>query len=263
MSIAAPVSKSVDEHPLRVEGFGFAFGDDPALEAVDLAFPRERVTAIIGPSGCGKTTLLRALNRLNDLMPGARHTSGQIWLGDKPLYHPQTDVASVRRRVGMLFQQSNPFPFSIYENIAYGLRILGQKQKAAVDEKVRESLEAVALWDDLKDRLHEVATALTPGQQQRLCLARALAVEPEVLLMDEPCALLDPVATAKVEELLHFLKKRYTIVIVTHNLQQAARVSDLTAFFYQGRLVEVGETEDIFVNPRIAQTEAYISGRFG
>ena len=248
---------------LAVDGLSFAFGPRRALEDVTMSFTAQCVTAVIGPSGCGKTTLLRCLNRLNDLVPEAHRLAGDVHFNGESIYDPACDVQALRRRIGMIIQQANPFPFSIYDNVAYGLRLQGESDADTLDEAVAGNLKRVGLWEELRDQLHEDATALPPGQQQRMCIARALAVDPEVLLMDEPCALLDPVATAKVEELLHELKRAYTIVIVTHNLQQAARVSDQTAFFYQGRLVEVGETESIFVNPGNHQTEAYISGRFG
>ncbi|HLP25961.1 MAG TPA: phosphate ABC transporter ATP-binding protein PstB [Acidobacteriota bacterium] len=225
---------------------------------------REReVTAFIGPSGCGKSTLLRCLNRMNDLIDGARVTTGQIRIDGVDIHDSRVDVIELRKRVGMVFQKSNPFPKSIYENITYGLRIQGVKNKARLDEVVEKSLRGAALWDEVKDRLHQSALGLSGGQQQRLCIARAIAVEPEIILMDEPCSALDPIATAKVEELIHDLKSRFTIVIVTHNMQQAARCSDRTAFFYLGRLIEYAETRTIFMNPSNPQTEAYVSGRFG
>jgi phosphate transport system ATP-binding protein len=220
------------------------------------------VTAIIGPSGCGKSTLLRSFNRMNDLIEGTRHT-GDIRMGGRSLYGPDLDVIGLRRRMGMIFQQSNPFPMSIYENVVYGLRILGEKRKAVLDELVESSLRGAALWDEVRDRLHESAFSLSGGQMQRLCIARTLANQPDVLLMDEPCSGLDPIATGKIEELFNQLKERFTILIVTHNMQQAARVSDDTLFLNQGRLIEYGPTEDVFMNPENSQTEAYVSGRFG
>jgi phosphate transport system ATP-binding protein len=229
---------------------------------IDLDIPKGEVTAFIGPSGCGKSTLLRCINRMNDLIDDVRVT-GEMHLGETNVYDPRTDVVGLRRRVGMVFQKSNPFPKTIYENVAYGLRIAGLSKKSVVDEIVEKSLEGAALWDEVKDRLHESALSLSGGQQQRLCIARAIAVEPEVILMDEPCSALDPVATAKVEQLIHDLRGRFTIVIVTHNMQQAARVSDITAFMYLGSLIEVGPTEKLFTTPDKRETEDYITGRFG
>lgn len=232
------------------------------LQDISLDIARHEVTAFIGPSGCGKSTLLRCLNRLNDLIDGVR-IRGTIKLDGLDIYDPQLDVTALRKRVGMVFQKSNPFPKSIYDNVAYGPRIAGTRNRRQLDEIVERSLRQAALWDEVKDRLHENALGLSGGQQQRLCIARALAVEPEVLLMDEPCSALDPIATAKIEALIHDLKGRYTIVIVTHNMQQAARVSDFTAFLYLGRLVEYGPTAKIFTNPEQKETEDYITGRFG
>jgi phosphate transport system ATP-binding protein len=220
------------------------------------------VTALIGPSGCGKSTLLRCLNRMNDLIPHSR-VEGQIFLDDQDIYDPNVDVVALRRDIGMVFQKPNPFPKSIFENVAYGLRVNGMKNKAFVAEWVEKSLQEAALWEEVKDRLYESALGLSGGQQQRLCIARAMAVEPEVLLMDEPASALDPIATQKIEELIHKLKKTYTIIIVTHNMQQAARVSDVTAFFYLGKLIEVDKTETIFTRPSLKQTSDYITGRFG
>jgi phosphate transport system ATP-binding protein len=220
------------------------------------------VTALIGPSGCGKTTLLRCLNRMNDLIDGARLV-GEVKVKDRDIYASGTDVIQVRRRIGMVFQKSNPFPKSIYDNVVYGLRIAGVRDRHALDEACERSLSRAALWDEAKDRLGESALSLSGGQQQRLCIARAIAVEPEILLMDEPSSALDPLAAVKIEELIYSLKERYTIVIVTHNLQQAARVSDKTAFFWLGRLVEYGATPQMFTNPREKLTEDYITGRFG
>jgi phosphate transport system ATP-binding protein len=218
--------------------------------------------ALIGPSGCGKSTFLRALNRMNDLIPGAKNT-GEIRLDGHDIYARGVDVVDLRRQVGMVFQKSNPFPKSIFENVAYGLRVGGLNDKAELATRVEQSLTHAALWDEVKDRLGDSALALSGGQQQRLCIARALAVEPEVLLMDEPASALDPISTAKIEELMHELKARYTIVIVTHNMQQAARVSDQTAFFYMGELIEVGPTAQIFTNPSVKRTEDYVTGKFG
>jgi phosphate transport system ATP-binding protein len=245
-----------------VEDVDFFYGEKQALKSINLAIGEKKATAFIGPSGCGKTTLLRCLNRMNDLVLGTRVT-GQIKLDGKNIYDPSLDVINLRRRVGMIFQKWNPFPKSIYENIIYGLRIIGIKNRAYLDEVVEKSLRRAALWDEVKDNLHKSAADLSGGQQQRLCIARALAVEPEVLLMDEPCSALDPISTAKIEELIHELKDTFTIVIVTHNMQQAARVSDYTAFFYLGELIEFGETGKLFTNPEKRQTEDYITGRFG
>jgi phosphate transport system ATP-binding protein len=247
---------------IQVEKLSLFYSEKQALHDVTMEISEKRVTALIGPSGCGKSTLLRCFNRMNDLVEGVR-TDGRILLGNLNVFDPAMDVIELRRRVGMVFQKSNPFPKSIYENVAYGLRIAGEKNKARLDEVVEHSLRGAALWEEVKDRLNDSALGLSGGQQQRLCIARAIAVEPDVILMDEPCSALDPIATSKVEELIHDLKARYTIVIVTHNMQQAARVSDRTAFFYLGRLVEYTDTRTIFMNPSKPQTEAYISGRFG
>ena len=245
-----------------VENVDFYYGDKRALKSINLEIGEKKATAFIGPSGCGKTTLLRCLNRMNDLVLKTRVT-GQIMLDGKNIYDPAMDVINLRRRVGMIFQKWNPFPKSIYENIIYGLRIVGINNRAYLDEVVEKSLRRAALWDEVKDNLHKSAADLSGGQQQRLCIARALAVEPEVLLMDEPCSALDPISTAKIEELIHELKDAFTIVIVTHNMQQAARVSDYTAFFYLGELIEFGETGKLFTAPEKRQTEDYITGRFG
>ena len=248
---------------IEIDNFSFAYGDKQALFDITMdIYPRE-VTAFIGPSGCGKSTLLRNFNRMNDLIDIGRTLGGAIRAMGGDIYRADVDVIELRKRVGMVFQKSNPFPKTIYENIAYGLRIQGVNKRAVLDEVVERCLRGAALWDEVKDRLHESALGMSGGQQQRLCIARALAVEPEILLMDEPCSALDPVATAKVEELIHDLKKDYTIVIVTHNMQQATRVSDRTAFFYLGKLIEYNRTEEIFMNPANEQTEAYVSGRFG
>lgn len=238
------------------------YGSTRAIKAVSLEIPENRVTALIGPSGCGKSTFLRSLNRMNDIYPNVR-VEGKIMLDGNDIYAPGTDVIDVRRRVGMVFQKSNPFPKSIYENVAYGLRINGVSDRKIIDHQVEKSLADAALWNEVKDRLHASALDLSGGQQQRLCIARALAIEPEVVLMDEPASALDPIATQKIEELIHNLKDEYTIAIVTHNMQQAARVSDFTAFFYMGELIEVDETDLIFTNPSKKQTEDYITGRFG
>jgi len=248
---------------IAVRDLDFAYGSHQVLHNVRLEMPARAVTAFIGPSGCGKTTLLRCINRMNDLVDGARIIRGAIDLDGIDVNAPEVDVVDLRRRVGMVFQKSNPFPKSIYENISYGLRIAGVNKRSRIDEAVEKSLRGSALWDEVKDRLDANAFGLSGGQQQRLCIARALAVEPEVILMDEPCSALDPIATAKIEELIHELKTQYTIITVTHNMQQAGRISDYTAFFYLGRLIEFGSTAKIFTNPSEKQTEDYITGRFG
>ncbi len=248
---------------VEIEKLDFFYGDKQALFDVTLGIPEKQVTAFIGPSGCGKTTLLRCLNRMNDLVDVARIGGGEIRIDGINIYDPRVDVIELRKRVGMVFQKSNPFPKSIYENIAYGLRLHGIKQKPKLDEIVEKSLRGAALWDEVKDRLHDSGMGLSGGQQQRLCIARAIAVEPDVILMDEPCSALDPIATAKVEELIHELKNKFTIVIVTHNMQQAARISDRTAFFYLGKLVEFAPTQKIFMKPDNPQTESYVAGHFG
>lgn len=248
---------------IEIEHLDFAYGANKVLHDINLSIPARAVTAFIGPSGCGKTTLLRCLNRMNDLIDGARITRGSIQIEGVDINAPGLDVVDLRRRVGMVFQKSNPFPKSIYDNIAYGLRIAGISKRSLIDEAVERSLRSAALWDEVKDRLHVSGYGLSGGQQQRLCIARALAVEPEIVLMDEPCSALDPIATAKIEELIRQLKTQYTIVIVTHNMQQAGRCSDRTAFFYLGRLIEVDDTAKIFSNPAQRQTEEYITGRFG
>jgi len=238
------------------------YKDLHALRDVSLEFYQNQVTALIGPSGCGKSTFLRCLNRMNDLIPRAR-IEGDVTLDDQSIYHPDSDVVSLRRRVGMVFQKPNPFPKTIFENVAYPLRINGIKEKSFLSEGVELGLRRAALWDEVKDRLHQSALGLSGGQQQRLCIARALAAEPEVLLMDEPASSLDPIATQKIEELIHQLKTDYTIIIVTHNMQEAARVSDITALFYMGELIEVDTTESLFTTPKRKRTEDYITGRFG
>ncbi|HEV3393407.1 MAG TPA: phosphate ABC transporter ATP-binding protein PstB [Chthoniobacterales bacterium] len=248
---------------IDVRDVDFAYGSNQVLYNVSLDIPAQAVTAFIGPSGCGKTTLLRCINRMNDLIENACITRGTIHLGGIDINAAQVDVVDLRRRVGMVFQKSNPFPKSIYENISYGLRIAGVKKKSRIDEAVEKSLRGAALWDEVKDRLDTNALGLSGGQQQRLCIARAIAVGPDVILMDEPCSALDPIATAKIEELIQELKTQYTIVIVTHNMQQAGRVSDFTGFFYLGRLIEFGATTKIFTNPAEKRTEDYITGRFG
>jgi len=248
---------------IDVRNVDFHYGSSQALYGINFKVHEKRVTAFIGPSGCGKSTLLRCFNRMNDLVDRARITSGGIHIENVDINSPEVDVIELRRRVGMVFQKSNPFPKSIAENIAYGLRIGGVNNKSAIAETVESSLKGAALWDEVKDRLNESALGLSGGQQQRLCIARAIAVKPDIILMDEPCSALDPIATAKVEELIDTLKSQFTIVIVTHNMQQATRCSDMTAFFYLGRLVEYDRTEKIFSNPSEKRTEDYISGRFG
>ena len=247
---------------IDVRDFNFFYGEHKVLHGIDISIPAKQVTAFIGPSGCGKSTFLRSINRMNDIIPGAR-VEGRIAIDDQDVYAPHVDVVSLRRRVGMVFQKSNPFPKSIYENVAYGLRIGGVNDRRTLDEIVERSLRRAALWEEVKDRLGTSALAMSGGQQQRLCIARALAVDPEVLLMDEPASALDPIATQKIEELVYELKDNYTIVIVTHNMQQAARVSDRTAFFMLGKLVEYSDTKTIFMTPREKLTEDYITGRFG
>ncbi len=251
------------QHAIEVRGMDFSYGGSLALKNLNLAIPRNEITAFIGPSGCGKSTLLRCFNRMNDFIPGARVTRGGIWIDGIEIHNPEVDGVELRRRVGMVFQKSNPFPRSIYENVAYGPRIRGLRRKSVLDGIVEKALRGAALWDEVKDRLNESAYGLSGGQQQRLCIARATAVDPEIILMDEPCSALDPLATARVEELILALRKNYTIVIVTHNMQQALRVSDRTAFFYLGDLVEFDLTGKIFTNPSERRTEDYITGRFG
>ena len=247
---------------MRSTGLDLFYGQKQALYGIEMPILKNRVTALIGPSGCGKSTFLRCLNRMNDLIEGVKVT-GTVELDGVNIYDNRVDTVSLRRKVGMIFQKSNPFPKSIYENVAYGPRIHGQKDKTKLDELVERSLRGAALWDEVKDTLNKSALALSGGQQQRLCIARAIAVEPEVLLMDEPASALDPIATGRIEELILELKETFSIAIVTHNMQQAGRVSDYTAFFYMGRLVEFGNTHNIFTNPREKQTEDYVSGRFG
>jgi phosphate transport system ATP-binding protein len=256
------VDPAIDRPILEVRDLSLWYGAAQALHDVRLRIPEHKITAFIGPSGCGKSTLLRCFNRLNDLVDGVR-ISGDITLDGQSLYDPKRDVNELRRRVGMVFQKSNPFPKSIYENVAYGPRIHGIRRRSELDEIVERSLRGAALWDEVKDRLSDSALGLSGGQQQRLCIARAIAIEPEIVLLDEPCSALDPLATAKIEELMQELKGRYTLVIVTHNMQQASRVSDYTAFMYLGRLVEYGLTDKLFINPAKKQTEDYITGRFG
>ena len=272
--MGAPVRVSADLNPraaaagvmetpmVEIDHLALWYGPKPALKDVSMSILKHRITAYIGPSGCGKSTLLRCLNRMNDLVDGVKIT-GSIRIGGSDIYDPGLDVTELRKRVGMVFQKSNPFPKSIYENIAYGPRILGVKHRADLDGIVERSLRSAALWEEVHDRLGESALGLSGGQQQRLCIARAIAVEPDVLLMDEPCSALDPIATAKIEELMLDLKNSYTIVIVTHNMQQAARVSDHTGFMLLGELVEFGITRELFTNPGDKRTEDYITGRFG
>lgn len=266
MSAMGRESKHLDlasETPaLTVKDLRLSYGEKEALHGIDMVIPKKRVTAFIGPSGCGKSTLLRCFNRMNDLVDGCNIT-GQILLDDQNIYEKSVDVAELRRRVGMVFQKPNPFPKSIYENVAYGLRIQGIKKKRQIDETVEWALKSAALWDEVKDRLHESALGMSGGQQQRLVIARTIAVKPEVLLLDEPASALDPISTLKIEELIHELKNDFTIAIVTHNMQQAARVSDYTAFMYMGDLIEFGDTDQLFTNPTEKQTEDYITGRYG
>ncbi len=247
---------------IEVKDLKLFYGEKQALNGINLPIPRQRVTAFIGPSGCGKSTLLRCFNRMNDLVDGVR-IEGKIMLAGKNIYDRNVEVSDLRRRVGMVFQKPNPFPKSIYENVAYGLRIQGINDRRLIDEIVEKSLRGAALWDEVKDRLHDNAFGLSGGQQQRLVIARAIAIEPEVLLLDEPASALDPISTLKIEELIYELKSKYTIVIVTHNMQQAARVSDYTAFMYMGDLIELADTDTLFTNPGKKQTEDYITGRYG
>jgi len=260
MAMTTPTTTAAAK--ISVRDFDFYYGDAKVLHGITLDIPSEKVTALIGPSGCGKSTFLRSINRMNDIIPDA-HGEGTIEIDGRDVYGAGLDVVELRRRVGMVFQKSNPFPKSIFDNVAYGLRIGGLRNKRELSEVVEKSLQRAALWDEVKDRLHSSALSLSGGQQQRLCIARALAVDPQILLMDEPASALDPIATAKIEELIYELKDRYTIVIVTHNMQQAARVSDRTAFFMLGKIVEYNETKEIFMNPREKMTEDYVTGRFG
>ncbi len=251
-----------DSKYIQVVKFNFSYGPAHVLHDIEFDIPEKQVTALIGPSGCGKTTLLRSFNRMNDLIDGVHHT-GDILVRGRSVYDPHLEVISLRKRIGMVFQKSNPFPKSIYENVIYSLRVAGQNNRAALDETVERSLGGAALWEEVKDRLQESALGLSGGQMQRLCIARAIANRPEILLMDEPCSALDPVATGKIEELIRQLRKEFTIVIVTHNMQQAARISDYTAFFYLGKMIEYDTTVKIFTNPAQRQTEDYVTGRFG
>ncbi len=248
---------------VEINNVSFSYGSSQALKDITLSLEKNEVTAFIGPSGCGKSTLLRCINRMNDEIVGTRVTQGEILVEGINIHDPSVDVVKLRRDVGMVFQKSNPFPSSIFENVAFGLRMRGERNHAVIAQTVEESLKSAALWDEVKDRLQESALGLSGGQQQRLCIARTIAVKPLVVLMDEPCSALDPIATAKVEELVWSLKHDYTFVIVTHNMQQAARVSDRTAFFYLGELIEFSETKRMFSNPRVRKTEDYITGRFG
>jgi len=270
-SASAPADRPRSESPstaptpppkMVCEDVDVFYGDKQAIKNVTLDIADRSVTALIGPSGCGKSTLLRALNRMNDIIDSSRF-EGRITLDGQDIYDRDVDAVEVRRRVGMVFQKSNPFPKSIFDNVAFGLRIAGERDRRRISERVEESLKGAALWDEVKDRLKDSALGLSGGQQQRLCIARALAVRPEVLLMDEPASALDPIATARIEELIRDLRSNYTIVIVTHSMQQAARVSDYTAFFYLGALIEFGETEQMFTRPQERRTEEYITGRFG
>ncbi len=250
------------KNKIEVHHLDFYYGSNQALSDISFNMPVNQVTGLIGPSGCGKSTFLRCLNRMNDIIPETR-IEGTVLLDGEDIYAAGMNVVDLRCRVGMVFQKSNPFPKSVFDNVAYGLRVNGWRDRTRIAERVEESLRSAALWDEVKDRLESSALDLSGGQQQRLCIARALAIEPEVLLMDEPASALDPIATQRIEELIHQLKRDYTIVIVTHNMQQAARVSDFTAFFFMGELIEFGETEVIFTNPRRTKTEQYITGRFG
>jgi len=255
---SSPLSKPI----IHFLHYDFFYGQNQSLHDVHFSIPGKRVTAVIGPSGCGKSTLIRSINRMNDLIDFISY-KGDIKIHDQSIHAPDLEATELRKRVGMVFQKSNPFPKSIYDNVIYSLRVAGQNKKGFLDEAVEKSLKAAALWDEVKDRLQDSALSLSGGQMQRLCIARAIANSPEILLMDEPCSALDPIATAKIEELIYHLKKDYTIVIVTHNMQQAARVSDFTAFFYMGKLIEYDETKKMFMSPSKKQTEEYITGRFG
>ncbi|MBL9032219.1 MAG: phosphate ABC transporter ATP-binding protein [Phycisphaerae bacterium] len=247
---------------LQASGFSLWYGKAQALHGVSMHVPRGKVTALIGPSGCGKSTFLRSVNRLNDLIDGVR-VEGRLVLSGQDLYAPDVDVIDLRKRMGMVFQKPNPFPMSIFENVVYPLRVDGENRRRMLEEACERSLRGAALWDEVKDRLRQSALGLSGGQQQRLCIARAIVADPEVLLLDEPCSALDPIATLRIEELIHEISQRYTVLIVTHNMQQAARLSDFTAFMYLGRLVEFGPTAEIFQRPRLPETEQYVTGRFG
>jgi len=258
-----PSEAEAEEIAIQIENLDFSYGDGLALEDVTLGIPARQVTALIGPSGCGKSTLLRCLNRMNDLIPGAGVTRGGIEIFGESILGKNVDVIALRKYIGMVFQKSNPFPQTIFENVAYGLRVAGVKRKSKLEEAVEKSLRRAAIWEETKDRLQESALGLSGGQQQRLCIARTIAVDPKIVLMDEPCSALDPIATARVEELIQDLRRDYTIVIVTHNMQQATRVSDKTAFFYVGKLIEQGQTLKLFTRPKKKETEDYITGKFG
>lgn len=251
-----------EETILSMQNFNLWYGQAQALHNISMTVPKGKVTALVGPSGCGKSTLLRSVNRLNDLIDIVR-IDGEMNLNGSSIYAPDVDVIELRKRMGMVFQKSNPFPMSIYENVVYSLRIDGERNKKVLDEVCERSLRGAAIWDEVKDRLHDSALGLSGGQQQRICIARAIAAEPEVLLMDEPCSALDPIATNHIEDLIHDLRGAYTILIVTHNMQQASRVSDFTAFMYLGRLIEYGPTETIFQRPQLLETQDYVTGRFG
>ncbi|MBL6827500.1 MAG: phosphate ABC transporter ATP-binding protein [Opitutales bacterium] len=257
--------KKAPSYPIAIDvkNLSFSYGKTEVLSSISLQILQNQVTSFIGPSGCGKSTLLRCFNRMNELIEHAKITQGSVLINELDIYEKSVDPIELRKRIGMVFQNSNPFPKTIYQNVSYGLKIQGFKNKRKIDEIVEDSLQKAALWDEVKDRLNENAYELSGGQQQRLCIARTLAVQPEIILMDEPCSSLDPVATARVEELIFNLKRDYTIVIVTHNMQQAGRISDITAFFYLGKLIEFDETKKIFINPKMQQTEDYISGKFG
>jgi phosphate transport system ATP-binding protein len=259
---ASAASEALADASVRVRGLNLFYDEVQALRNIELDIPDRQVTAFIGPSGCGKSTLLRCFNRMNDLIDGCR-VEGKIFIGGKNIQKKKVDVAELRRRVGMVFQKPNPFPKSVYENVAYGLRIQGISKRRMLDETVEWALRGAALWEEVKGRLAEPAFGLSGGQQQRLVIARAIAVQPEVILLDEPCSALDPISTLKVEELIHDLKRNYTIIMVTHNMQQAARVSDRTAFMYLGELIEYGDTDQVFTNPAKKRTEDYITGRYG
>jgi phosphate transport system ATP-binding protein len=263
-AIQADIHASVgrEEPVLQVQDFCLWYGAKKALHNVSMAIPRGKVTALIGPSGCGKSTLLRSVNRLNDLLDIVR-VSGNMLLNADPIYAAAVDVIELRKRMGMVFQKPNPFPMSIYENVVYSLRIDGERNRQTLDEVCERSLRGAAIWDEVKDRLHESALGLSGGQQQRLCIARAIAAEPEMLLLDEPCSALDPIASGKIEDLIHELRGEYSVLMVTHNMQQASRTSDYTAFMYLGRLIEYGATPDIFTTPHLKETEDYVTGRFG
>lgn len=262
VSVAPVAANGVKDPIVRAQDLRLFYGKSEALHGITMDFPRHQATALIGPSGCGKSTLLRCLNRMNDLIEDV-HTTGEILLEGQDITDPTLDVIELRRRVGMVFQRPTPFPKSIYENVAYGLRIAGVRDRSVLDGVVESSLKRAALWDEVKDRLRESALGLSGGQHQRLCIARAIAVDPQIILMDEPCSALDPRSTARIEDLIDELRGEYTIIIVTHNMQQAARVSDYTAFLYEGTLIEVGETTKLFTTPQRKETEDYITGRFG